>query len=244
MPAQDNGQHQQSGGNGVAIWPILAAGGPVMVPLLVGSIATITVAIERLAFWRQLRRDRLALMPPILDLYARDPRSTLARLQPHADRLPIARICLAALELDRPHPIAFRLALQAATQAELPHLRRFDTLLQSVTGLAPLLGLLGTVTGLMRAFTGLDWDSWSQGSKTSGINLGLSEALVSTATGLTVALIALSIANSLRACYRRERAAITHDCRTLERLYLRRHWHFDRPSRPQPARRSRSRPTA
>ena len=240
MPAQDNGQHQRSGGNGVAIWPILAAGGPVMVPLLVGSIATITVAIERWVFWRQLRRDRLALMPPILDLYARDPRSTLARLQPYADRLPIARICLAALELDRPHPIAFRLALQAATQAELPHLRRFDTLLQSVTGLAPLLGLLGTVTGLMRAFAGLDWDSWSQGTKTSSINLGLSEALVSTATGLIVALIALAIANSLRACYRQERAAITHDCRTLERLYLHCHWHFDRPSRPQRARRPRS----
>ncbi len=215
----------------MAIGSVLVAGGPVVVPLLIGSIATVTVAIERIYFWWQMRRDRAQVMPPIFDLYERDPRSAIARLQQWADRLPIARIALAALELHRPHPIAFRLALTAATQAELPHLRRFDTLLQSVTGLAPLLGLLGTVTGLMGAFAGLDWDRLT-GDGPGRINAGLSEALISTAIGLMVALLALVLGNGFRACYRRERTAIQQDCRTLERLYLRHHWHFGQPDRP------------
>ncbi len=222
----------------MAIGSVLVAGGPVVVPLMLGSIATITVAIERIYFWWQMRRDRAQVMPHIFELYERDPRSAIARLQHYADRLPIARIALAALELHRPHPIAFRLALTAATQAELPHLRRFDTLLQTVTGLAPLLGLLGTVTGLMGAFAGLDWDRLT-GDGPGRINAGLSEALISTAIGLIVALIALTLGNGFRACYRRERTAINRDCRALERLYLRHYWHFSLPDRPGRSRQHR-----
>lgn len=218
-------------------WAILQAGGPVVVPLLLGSIATVTVAIDRAWFWAQVRRDRSQLVPAVFELYGRDAKAAIARFQQYADGLPIARISLAALELHRPHPIAFRLALSAATQAERPQLRRFDLWLQTVTALAPLLGLLGTVTGLMGAFAGLDW----AGEGPSRVNAGLSEALVSTAIGLVVALLALTLGNLFRAYARREQMAITRDCRTLERLYLHHYWHFNAPDRPGYRRRRRDR---
>jgi biopolymer transport protein ExbB len=145
----------------------------------------------------------------------------IARLKQNAD-LPICRIFLEALELDRPTPEEFRLALESAAQAELPTLKRFSTLFETIITVSPLLGLLGTILGLMTAFSSLKLGDVG-GTKTAGVSAGISEALVSTVMGLVVAIFTLLFANLFRSFYLRQFALIQEYGGQLELLY-RRHY--------------------
>jgi biopolymer transport protein ExbB len=202
-----------------------AAGGVVMVPLLGCAIATIALGIERGRFWWQLAREQPVMIREALIVYGRDPEQAIRLLQLAPPHWPIVQIFMAAMALDRPSPEEFRLALDSAAQAQLPNLKRFSTVFDTIVGIAPLLGLLGTVLGLMGSFAALRWDSVGStgGPNGAGIGAGLSEALVSTAAGLVVAISALLVANVFRSLYRRQLAAIAQHCGQLELLY-RRYW--------------------
>ena len=196
-----------------------AAGGVVMWPLLLCSLLTFALGIERGWFWLRLGRQQPGLEPQVLTTFSQSPQGAIAKLKQY-QQLPIARIFLVALTLDDATPEEFRLALESAAQAELPVLKRFQTLFETVVGIAPLLGLLGTVLGLMRSFSTLRLGE-TTGPAASGVVSGLDEALTSTAAGLVVALLALLLANLFQGLYRRQRAFIQESGGKLEILYRR-----------------------
>lgn len=191
-----------------------------MLPLLGFSILAVALIIERLAFWVRVARRQDRLVRDVLALYKRNPQSAFLRLQQNLD-LPMARIFLAALELDRPTPEEFRLALESAAQAELPLLKRFSTVFETIISLSPLLGLLGTVIGLIQSFASLKVGDVG-GSNTVGVSAGVSEALISTASGLAVAIFTLLFANTFRGLYLRQIALIQEYGGQMELLYRRR----------------------
>ncbi|EKQ69514.1 biopolymer transport protein [Leptolyngbyaceae cyanobacterium JSC-12] len=198
---------------------LFAAGGFVMYPLLGFSILAGALILERIIFWVRIayRQDRL--VREVLVLYGKSPRAAYMLLERNAD-MPIARIFLAALELDCPNPEEFRLALESAAQAEIPLLKRFNTIFETIISLSPLLGLLGTVLGLIRSFASLKVGQLG-GGETLEVSAGISEALVSTATGLIVAIFALLFANTFRGLYLRQIALIQEYGGQLELLYRR-----------------------
>ena len=197
-----------------------AAGGEVMWPLLGFSILAIALILERLIFWSKVLKSTDRLVRESLSLYRRNPNASFGLLEKHTD-LPIARIFLAALELDQATPEEFRLALESSAQAELPLLKRFSTVFETIISLAPLLGLLGTVLGLIRSFASLTLGSVG-GKNTLEVTGGVSEALISTASGLGVAIVTLLFANSFRGLYLRQLAMIQEYGGQLELLYRRR----------------------
>lgn len=136
--------------------------------------------------------------------------------------MPLARIFLAALELEEPNPEEFRLALESESQAEIPVLKRFQNLFDTIISLSPLLGLLGTVLGLITSFASLNLGDVG-GSRTASVTAGISEALVSTAAGLIVAIFILLFSNTFRGLYQRQIALIQEYGGQLELLYRRRY---------------------
>ena len=126
--------------------------------------------------------------------------------------------------MEEPNPEEFRLALESEAQAEIPLLKRFQNIFDTIIGLAPLLGLLGTVLGLIGSFASLNIGDVGS-TKTAGVTSGISEALVSTASGLVVAIITLFFANSFRGMYLRQIAWIQEYGGQLELLYRR---HYER----------------
>lgn len=194
-----------------------------MWPLSVFSILAIALIIERIAFWQRITKRQKLIIREVLKLYTHDPQSAFLKLEQNSD-LPMARVFLAALELEQPTPEEFRLALESAAQAELPMLSRFNTVFETIIGTAPLLGLLGTILGLMQAFSALRVGDIG-GSKTAGVTGGISEALVSTVAGLCVAIFTLLFANTFRGLYRRQRALIQEYGGKLELLYRRYYAH-------------------
>ncbi len=192
-----------------------------MVPLAMGAIAVAGLAIERAWFWGYGLRGQTAIVREGLTRYARQPEAAIAYWQPYS-RLPMVRIFQAAITLDGATPDEFRLALESTAQAELPGLKRFSTLLETIANVAPLLGLLGTILGLINAFGALRIGEMDP-SQATGVTGGISEALVSTAAGLVVAIAALLCANTCRSLYRRQIAQIAACGGQLELLHRQRY---------------------
>ncbi|WP_193199684.1 MotA/TolQ/ExbB proton channel family protein [Nostoc sp. MG11] len=206
----------------MGIQNLFAAGGVVMWPLLVFSVLAVALIIERIAFWVRINKRQSRVVRDVLNLYRLDNVvGAMDKLQKNAD-LPLARIFLAALELEEPNPEEFRLALESEAQAEIPVLKRFQNFFETVVGLAPLFGLLGTVLGLIVSFASLNLGDVG-GTKTAGVTSGISEALVSTASGLIVAIFVLFFASIFRGLYQRQIALIQEYGGQLELLYRRRY---------------------
>ncbi|MGJ3251320.1 MAG: MotA/TolQ/ExbB proton channel family protein [Elainellaceae cyanobacterium] len=197
---------------------ILVTGGIVMVPLLIFSLLAIALIIERSVFWYRINHRQRKVVRDILSTYQYDPDTTVPKLKQNAD-LPIARIFLEALEMSQLSPNGFRLALESATQAELPLLRRFNTAFDIIISAAPLLGLLGTILGLIRSFSSLELGDLNA-SNAAAVTGGISEALVSTAAGMAIAIFTLIFANLFRGLYRRQVALIQEYGGQMELLYL------------------------
>ncbi|MEH2353160.1 MotA/TolQ/ExbB proton channel family protein [Nostoc sp.] len=210
---------------------LFTAGGVVMWPLLAFSLLGVALIIERIIFWVKINNRQNKVVREVLHLYRLDNVvSALDKLQKNTD-LPLARIFLAALELEEPTPEEFRLALESEAQAEIPLLKRSQNIFETIIGLAPLLGLLGTVLGLINSFASLNIGDVG-GSKTTGVTAGISEALVSTASGLVVAIFTLLFANTFRGLYQRQIAWIQEYGGQLELLYRRRYERGDKSYLP------------
>jgi biopolymer transport protein ExbB len=206
----------------MGIAELFVAGGVVMFPLLGFSVAAIALIIERVRFWYRINQRQSRVVREVLNLYRLDNVvGALDKLRKNAD-LPIARMFLSALELEQPNPEEFRLALESEAQAEIPVLKRFNNIFETIISLAPLLGLLGTVLGLITSFASLNIGDVG-GSKTGSVTAGISEALVSTASGLVVAIFTLMFANTFRGLYQRQIAFMQEYGGQLELLYRRRY---------------------
>jgi biopolymer transport protein ExbB len=206
----------------MAINNIFTAGGVVMFPLLGFSVLAVALIIERIRFWVILVSHQRRMVQEVLNFYRlNNVVSAMEKLRQNTN-LPIARIFLAALELEEATPEDFRLALETAAQAEIPLLKRFQNIFDTIINLAPLLGLLGTVLGLIASFASLNIGDVG-GTQTAGVTSGISEALVSTASGLIVAIFTLLFANTFRGLYQRQIAMIQENGGQLELLYRRRY---------------------
>jgi biopolymer transport protein ExbB len=188
---------------------IVIQGGLVMIPLLASSIIALTVIVERLVFWRRLRargevRNILALVAEG-DL----PRAMQVA---SASRHPVARVLAAGIAAKHLSPGT---AMQAAAQAELGQARRYLPILDTVITLAPLLGLLGTITGMISAFGIVSEAGLGQPHAITG---GIAEALIATATGLLIAIMTLIPYNYFRSKVERLTDVLEEQATRLELL--------------------------
>jgi len=171
------------------VYDLFVAGGPVMYPLLGLSIATFACAFERGWFWFRLTSQEDRVVHDVLEAAVQD-LGKAAELAKQAQDLAIGRFLLAPLKLNQPSPETFHLAMEAAADKEFVQMRKGDKLLETVIAIAPLLGLLGTVTGLIITFGSLQIG----GGNSADVNIaaaGIGEALITTAAGMIVAIIAL-----------------------------------------------------
>ena len=179
------------------------AGGIVDVPLLLCSILSVTLASERAIFWTRIYRRQKKVAHDVLRLYQLNNMvSAIDKLKQNID-LPIARIFLSTLQLEDATPEEFILALDTEGKIEIPLLKRFNHIFDTIVALAPLLGLQGTVFGLMTTFASINIGNLAATNK-SGLTAGISEDLIATSAGLLVGIITLTFSSIYRGLYQRE----------------------------------------
>lgn len=174
------------------IYDFILKGGPVMWPLLGLSVLTISCTLERVWFWFRLLSQEDRIVHDVLEA-ARYDLKEAANIAEQAKMLPIGRFLLAPLKLKKPNPETFRLAMEAAGDKEFIKMRKGDKLLETIIAVAPLLGLLGTVTGLIATFSNLNIGGSGSAADASKAAAGIGEALLTTAAGMIVAILALLI---------------------------------------------------
>jgi biopolymer transport protein ExbB len=160
------------------------AGGPIMWPILLVSITALAVVIERVFWWlgRWMRRDpkRIEKVFTAIEVGDVAEASRLSR----ESRDPVLRMMWNGLNHQH---ASLQGALQVAAGIEIKRAGRFLVVMDTLVTLAPLLGLLGTITGLMKSFASLGNEEIAIVTVTGGI----AEALIATACGLGIAIFAL-----------------------------------------------------
>jgi biopolymer transport protein ExbB len=193
---------------------LIHRGGPVMIPIVMTSIFSLTLIIERFSYFFNLHLG--ADMDHFFEqLHAtvEGHRWTDAQRICESAQGPVARVALAGLAVREGSPQEIDDAMEEAAHAELPAVEQHIRWLSTLAQVATLLGLLGTVTGLVRAFQVIQLKSGS-GSPVSPGDLagGVWEALITTVAGLTVAIPTILAYNYLagrvgEVQFRMERAA-------------------------------------
>ena len=177
---------QTSGGVLGSNWLIdkFHKGGPVMWAILIVSIIALTVVIERIFWWsgRWFRRDPKRIEKVFTAIENGD--TTEASRLSRGSRDPILRMMWNGLNHQH---ASLQGALQVAAGIEIKRAGRFLVVMDTLVTLAPLLGLLGTITGLIRSFSFLGNEELAVQAVTGGI----AEALIATACGLGIAIFAL-----------------------------------------------------
>ncbi len=161
--------------------------GWVLWPLWVLSVLALGVIFERIWFWISILSREQSILKRVLDAGSRNWQAT-REIAFQSRRQPIGRYLSAPLRLPQPDPEVFRLALETSADDELASMQRGHRLLEAIITLAPLLGLLGTVLGLIKALGSINISDLGTAS-TAGVNSGIGEALISTAAGLIVAIV-------------------------------------------------------
>ncbi len=171
-----------------SVWDFILKGGPMMIPLAICSLVALAVIVERIM---SLRRNRV-IPPGFMDgLKAEMKNGT----EDHAQAVdfcrrngsPIANILAAGIrKLAKPIEVVEK-HIQDAGEREMVRLRKYLRLLSVVAAIAPLMGLLGTIFGMIRAFQTVAIAPEAMG-KTALMAKGIYEAMITTAAGLILAI--------------------------------------------------------
>ncbi|MFH0811764.1 MAG: MotA/TolQ/ExbB proton channel family protein [Pseudomonadota bacterium] len=156
-----------------------------MWPILLCSVMALAIFLERLIVFSRVRVRGFGLVEKVTQ-HMRKGENTLALELARKSKSPMGRILEHAIEVKDQDQDAFETVIVHATDEEVRELSRYLSALATIGNIAPLLGLLGTVTGMIRAFMVIQ----QMGGKVNAAVLagGIWEALLTTAFGLIVAL--------------------------------------------------------
>jgi biopolymer transport protein ExbB len=167
------------------LW-IIIKGGPVMIPIILGSILGLAIIIDKLWMFFRIRIDVQSFAN---DVFAQLKAGKIERaldLCSKNSRHPVAITFKAGIEKRNLPPHDVEKILERVGNSQVKLLERYIGGLISIIGIEPLLGFLGTITGLIRAF--MAWEKAGSNITVSALALGIYEAMITTAAGLIIAV--------------------------------------------------------
>jgi len=167
------------------MWNLFESGGPVMWPLLACSVIALTVIIERSIFWAgvERRRDR-DLVVSVLELCRKGDWDAVREKTAGSKDFVIRVLVSGILHRD----FSMLKAMEAAAADEIKLMRRGMVVLDTMITVAPLLGIFGTVIGIITSFDVLGRTGIEHPEIVTG---GIAQALITTAAGLAVAILSV-----------------------------------------------------
>jgi biopolymer transport protein ExbB len=169
------------------VFELVQAGGWLMIPILLCSVIAVAIVVERMWTLQQKKVIPEKLLTGIWNLLSKD-----ALTDQHISEIengsPLGRVLAAGLINRHLSRDMIRESIEETGRHVVHEMERFMNTLGTISMIAPLLGLLGTVIGMIRVFTAITVIGIGDPTQLAG---GISEALITTATGLTVAIPSL-----------------------------------------------------
>ena len=168
------------------MFTFIIKGGPIMLPIILGSIFGLAIVIERFwvfrgmklntfdfiqAVFKDIKEGKIKEALALCDKYTHHPLGAIFKIGIERRNLPLERL---------------EKVLEQAGNNQIQKLEKFLGALVSIIGIEPLLGFLGTITGLIRAF--MSWERAGANVTVSVLAGGIYEAMLTTAAGLIVAI--------------------------------------------------------
>lgn len=176
------------------MFEIVKAGGPVMVPIILASIIAAAIFLERLWTLQQRRVLPTELTEKVWKLVEQRQIQD-KHVQALQQNSPLGKILAAGLANRHRERAIIKEAIEDTGRHVVHELDRFIGTLGTIAAVTPLLGLLGTVVGMIRTFNAIQTEGVGDPAALGG---GIAEALITTAAGLTVAIPALLAYKYLR----------------------------------------------
>lgn len=170
------------------MFEIIVAGGWMMLPIILCSVAVIAITVER--YW-SLNPSKIAPRNLLAQVWSwiKNNQIDAARLRELKQSSPLGQILAAGLSNSRHGREVMKDSIQESANQVIHQLEKYVGLLGTIAAIAPLLGLLGTVFGMIKVFSAIMLDGGS--GNTAALAGGISEALITTAAGLGVAIPAM-----------------------------------------------------
>lgn len=162
-------------------------GGPVMIPIILGSVLGLAIIIERMLVIRRLHRLDMESFSSTVYKYISDAKfdEALSLSRQHSE-YPLGAMFASVIENRNLSRHELEKMLERLGNHYIKILEKRLGGLVSIVGISPLLGFLGTITGLIRAF--MAWEKAGNDITVSALALGIYEAMITTAAGLMVAI--------------------------------------------------------
>ncbi|MDD4980867.1 MAG: MotA/TolQ/ExbB proton channel family protein [Candidatus Omnitrophica bacterium] len=172
----------------MGLWEVFSAGGPVMWPILLCSIFALAIILEKAWHLHKIKIDTQEFLSSILEKMKHHQVKEALEICDNT-KSPIAHILKAGiLKYDRSRP-QIKEAIEDASLYEIPRLEKNLSMLATIAHISPLLGLLGTVTGMVRCFQTIQAKATAFHPVSPGdLAGGIWEALLTTVAGLIVAI--------------------------------------------------------
>jgi biopolymer transport protein ExbB len=165
---------------------IIIKGGPVMIPIIIGSIFGFAIVIEKLLVLRKVSMDNYSFVQHIFrELKNRKFQSALTECEKNSN-VPLATLFKIGIERRALAPERLEKILEQAGNNQIQKLEKRLGAFASIVSIEPLLGFLGTITGLIRAF--MTWEKAGADITVSALSGGIYEAMITTAAGLIIAI--------------------------------------------------------
>ncbi|MDY6468380.1 MotA/TolQ/ExbB proton channel family protein [Acinetobacter faecalis] len=168
------------------MWELVKAGGWLMLPLVLCSIFTVAISIERF-----IRLKKSIILPEAILLKVGQSADTIVQQLKQSATLknsPLGRIFISGYQSKNHSPEYVRAQMEATASQEIGYLEKNINFLGTLSAVAPLLGLLGTVLGIIESFLVIDLGT---NSNPTLMIPGISKALITTAAGMLIAIPAL-----------------------------------------------------
>lgn len=193
------------------MWQFILRGGVVMYPLLACSIIALIIILERLFFYYRANRWEEREIK-LFKVYLNQGKLDEAKAVTVHWMSPVGRMAEAALLRCNQARGVMEAAMESTGKTELKKFERGLNLLDSIVTASPLMGLLGTVTGIIKAFSAL---SVVGGNQAAHLSAGIAEALYTTAFGLAIAIPALFFMNFFYSIVEKQAQRLTNESREI-----------------------------
>lgn len=176
------------------MFSMILKGGPIMVLIILLSIIAGVIIIERLLFFRRIRMDEEKFIDRLKSAIKKSHYDEALDICAN-NSTPLSNLMKVGIKHRSYGKSEIKESILAAANLEVPHLERYLTSLGTIAHISPLLGLLGTVTGNIKAFGVLG--NFGSVADPSLLATGISEALLTTAAGIIVSIPAVAFYNYL-----------------------------------------------
>ena len=195
---------------------LFIAGGLVMWPLLFFSIISFACIIERFIFWKRVVSLNINNLNLIAEKF-----SNLENLKQSKNKNdlynPYKKLLLKVKEFNLNNQKNLSIALSISLESIQYEFDKFNNFFSTTIAISPLLGLLGTVFGLINSFSFIDIGNIGVNAKE--VTGGISEALISTAAGLIIAIFTLIFSNYFKAIRNKQLRIMNEFCGKFETIY-------------------------